>query len=91
MFFLVIIFFEQARPQSEGSRHTDHGVKLPPDSYTTLSTVITARQYAKTIVNTAMCKSKIEYCHYSTGRNRALVHYARVRSVAAGAIPIDRS
>ena len=26
----VIIFFEQVRPQSEGSRCTDPGVKLPP-------------------------------------------------------------
>ena len=28
--FWVIIFFEQAEPQSEGSRHTDPGVKLLP-------------------------------------------------------------
>ena len=28
--FWVIMFFEQAEPQSEGSRHTDHIVKLPP-------------------------------------------------------------
>ena len=28
--FWVIIFFEQAQPQSEGSRHTDLRIKLPP-------------------------------------------------------------
>ena len=28
--FDVIIFFGQARPQSEGRRHTDPGIKLPP-------------------------------------------------------------
>ena len=26
----MIIFFGQARPQSEGRRHTDPGIKLPP-------------------------------------------------------------
>ena len=29
--FYVIIFWGKDQPQSEGSRHTDHGVKLLPD------------------------------------------------------------
>ena len=28
--FYEIIFFWKDRPQTEGSRHTDHGIKTPP-------------------------------------------------------------
>ena len=33
--FYVIIFFWKDRPQSEGSRNTDHGIKSPPATLVT--------------------------------------------------------